>query len=272
MNGYTINWKSAFRVLAVIIGLSVLMCYGITYCQTFTKPDNVQSVTVYWNHDNPSGELITFRLYANGTVIWSGSQKETTLARSVFAVGNLLYATASDEAGNESDPSPTATLTFTPVEEPPDIPTEYDTFPLTFSRTNLEGWTRYGNVIVVTGVDGGVQLFGKYSGNTNNVAMISGSVVSEKSRTVKVIVSARTRYNDPLETLHFSVNNPEKSVQLSGRSVWTNYELGTFQIEQGVNVIQVRSYGTEFLVRSVSLVPVDADVTAPLAPGGLGVR
>jgi hypothetical protein len=34
----------------------------------------------------------------------------------------------------------------------------------------------------------------------------------------------------------------------------------------------VRSYNTEFLVRSVSLVPVDADVSAPLAPGNLGIR
>ena len=267
------NSKAQLTIaLIIIVGLFAMLAFSSSFGQTFTKPDNGASATIYWNHTNPAGEPITFRLYANGSVVWSGTQKETTLARSVFATDNLLYVTALDSVPNESDPSPTATLTFTPVEEPPDIPTEYDTFPLTFSRTNLEGWTRYGNVIVVTGVDGGVQLFGKYSSNTNNVAMISGSVVSEKSRTVKVIVSARTRYNDPLETLHLSVNNPEKSVQLSGRSVWTNYELGTFQIEQGVNVIQVRSYGTEFLVRSVSLVPVDADVVAPLAPGQLGIR
>jgi hypothetical protein len=194
------------------------------------------------------------------------------MLREYFNATNLLYFTASDSVPNESDPSPTITLTFTPVEEPPEEPAEFDVFPFTANRTNLEGWQRYGNVIVVTGTDGGVQLYGKYSDNTNNVSMISGSCVSEKARTVRVIVSAKTRYNDPLETMHFSVNAPEKSVQLSGRSTWTDYEVGTFQIEQGVNVIQVRSYNTEFLVRSVSLVPVDADVVAPLAPGVPGIR
>ncbi len=267
--------KKEREIYSWLIFIAVLVFLAwpfVVHGQTFTKPDNVPSVTVYWSHDNQSGEPITFRLYANGSVIWSGAQKETTLARSVFAANNLLYVTALDSVPNESEPSPTATLTFTPVEEPPDIPTEYDTFPLTFSRTNLEGWTRYGNVIVVTGTDGGVQLFGKYSSNTNNVSMISGGAVSEKARTVVAIITARTRYNDPLETMHVSINNPERSIQLHGRSTWTEYELGPFQIEQGQNVIQVRSYGTEFIVRSVSLVPVDADVTAPLAPGGLGVR
>jgi hypothetical protein len=267
--------KKEREIYSWLIFIAVLVFLAwpfVVHGQTFTKPDNVPSVTVYWSHDNQSGEPITFRLYANGTVIWSGGQKETTLARSVFAVDNLLYVTALDSVPNESEPSPTIALTFTPVEEPPDIPAEYDTFPLTFSRTNLEGWTRYGNVIVVTGTDGGVQLFGKYSSNTNNVAMISGSVVSEKAQDVKVIVSAKTRYNDPLETMHFSVQNPEKSVQLNSRSAWTDYSVGIFHLEQGLNILQVRSYNTEFLVRSVSLVPVDADVTAPLAPGGLGVR
>jgi hypothetical protein len=205
-------------------------------------------------------------------VVWSGPQKETTLARSVFAVDNLLYVTALDSVPNESEPSPSITLTFTPVEEPPEEPTEFDVFPFTANRTNLEGWQRYGNVVLVTGTDGGMMLFGKYSSNTNNVAMIGSSVNSEKARTVKVIISARTRYNDPLETMHFSVNAPEKSVQLSGRSTWTNYELGPFQIEQGQNVVQIRSYGTEFIVRSVSLVPVEADMVAPLAPGQPGIR
>lgn len=263
------------RTRLLIVALScigiALLC-GAAMSQTVTFPDNTPSVTVYWTHDNPSGEPITFRLYANGAVIWSGAQKETTLARSVFAVDNLLYVTALDSVPNESEPSPTLAVNFTPVEEPPDIPTEYDTFPLTFSRTNLEGWTRYGNVIVVTGADGGVQLYGKYTSGDNKVATISGSCVSEKARTVKVVVSARTRYNDPLEMMDFSINNPEKTVSLTGRSTWVDYEIGPFQIEQGQNVIQVRSYGTEFIVRSVSLVPVDADVTAPLAPGGLGVR
>jgi hypothetical protein len=261
---------------AIIISLSVwalsFVAYTAVNAQTVTFPDNTPSVTVYWTHDNPSGEPITFRLYANGSVIWSGPQKEVDIARSVFAVDNLLYVTALDSVPNESEPSPTLAVNFVPVEEPPDIPAEYDTFPLIFSRTNLEGWQRYGNVFVVTGADGGVQLYGKYSSNTNNVAMISGSVVSEKAQDVKVIVSAKTRYNDPLETMHFSVNNPEKSIQLSGRSVWRDYDVGTFQIEQGQNIVQVRSYNTEFLVRSVSLIPADADVTAPLAPGGLGVR
>jgi hypothetical protein len=259
-------------IIAAIIILSVLCFWMSSKAQTFTKPDNVPSVTVYWTHVNESGEPITFRLYANGSVVWSGPQKETTLARSVFAVDNLLYVTALDSVPNESEPSPSITLTFTPVEEPPEEPSEYDVFPVNFTRTQLEGWRRYGNVIVVTGADGGVQLFGKYSSNTNNVAMIGGSVNSEKARTVKVTISARTRYNDPLETMHFSVNAPEKSVQLSGRSTWTNYELGPFQIEQGQNVVQIRSYGTEFIVRSVSLVPVEADMVAPLAPGQPGIR
>ena len=259
-------------LIAGLVCILFAICCGPGIGQTFTKPDNVASVTVYWSHTNPSGEPITFRLYANGTVIWSGTQKETTLARSVFTVNNLLYVTAIDSVPNESDPSPTATLTFAPVEEPPEEPTEFDVFPFIASRTNLEGWNRYGNVIVVTGVDGGVQLFGKYSSNTSNVAMIGSSVASEKVRTVRVVVSARTRYNDPLETMHFSIQNPEKSVQLVGRSVWRDYDVGTFQIEQGQNIVQVRSYNTEFLVRSVSLVPVDADVVAPLAPGQLGIR
>lgn len=259
-------------VFGLALILSFVMGWSFAHCQTFTKPDNVPSVTVYWTHTNESGEPITFRLYANGTVVWSGGQKEITLARTVFAVNNLVHVTATDTAANESDPSPSITLTFTPVEEPPEVPTEYDTFPLTFNRSQLEGWPRYGNVVNVIGVDGGVMLFGKYSSGTNNVAMISGSVVSERARSVKVIVSARTRYDSPLEEMRFSVDNPEKAVMLNGRSTWTDYEVGTFQIEQGENVIQVRSYGTEFIVRSVSLVPVDADVTAPLAPGGLGVR
>jgi hypothetical protein len=259
-------------IIAAIIILSVLCFWMSSKAQTFTKPDNVPSVTVYWTHVNESGEPITFRLYANGSAVWSGPQKETTLARSVFAVDNLLYVTALDSVPNESEPSPTITLTFTPVEEPPEEPTEFDVFPFTANRTNLEGWQRYGNVVLVTGTDGGMMLFGKYSSNTNNVAMIGSSVNSEKARTVKVIISARTRYNDPLETMHFSVNAPEKSVQLSGRSTWTNYELGPFQIEQGQNVVQIRSYGTEFIVRSVSLVPVEADMVAPLAPGQPGIR
>lgn len=265
--------KQAQYFVGSIIGLAIFL-FGISvgHCQTFTKPDNVASVTVYWSHDNPSCEPITFRLYANGTVIWSGSQKEVEVMRSVLSTSNIFYVTALDSVPNESVPSPTISLTFTPVEEPPDIPAEYDTFPLTFSRTNLEGWQRYGNVYVVIGADGGVELFGKYSSATNNVAMISGGCVSDKARTVRVVVSARTMYNDPIETMHVSVNNPEKSVQLNGRSTWTDYEIGTFQIEQGQNIVQVRSYNTEFLVRSVSLVPVDVDVTAPLAPGQPGIR
>lgn len=242
----------------------------VSHCQTFTKPDNVASVTVYWNHDNPSGEPVTFRLYANGSVIWNGAQKETTLSRSVFTVNNLLYVTALDSVPNESEPSQTITLTFTPVEEPPEEPAEFDTFPLVCDSLDLFGWDRIsGNIVsgrYAWQYGGGLVFWGA---DVN--AVMARDVVSETARTVNVSVVARVPYYGDPGTLRLSANNPERSVTVTG-TAWKTYDLGVFQLEQGQNVVQLRAVGANFCVRSVSLVPVDADVVAPLAPGGLGIR
>jgi hypothetical protein len=257
-------------VFGLALILSFVMGWSFAHCQTFSFPTNTPNLTVYWTHTNPEGEPITFRLYANGSVVWSGAQKETTLARSVFAVDNLLYVTASDTVSNESEPSPTITLTFTPVEEPPEEPAEFDTFPLVCDSLDLFGWDRIsGNIVsgrYAWQYGGGLVFWGA---DVN--AVMARDVVSETARTVNVSVVARVPYYGDPGTLRLSVNNPERSATVTG-TAWKTYDLGAFQLEQGQNVVQVRAVGANFCVRSVSLVPVDADVTAPLAPGQPGIR
>jgi hypothetical protein len=268
-----------FKVWFVILFLILfpVMIQG----QTFSFPDTMKTgFRISWNHWNPVGEPILFKLFTNGAIFKTVQDSLYTDAlRATFPLAmNECWITASDSVGNESAPSPYFYMKMFPVTiNPPDTGSGGGTpligkFVYTVDEVvgdGEKGWV-VGNVSTLPHyrIAGGMVLWGQYAD-----AIWALNWLAPKAGTINIKIRVRTPNNDPPTAVPaFSVGVVEHRKPFANGDKFTWLDMGEYPVVKGNNIFQYRALKelrTNFVTDSLKISYTDQDVTAPSAPGAV---
>lgn len=258
-------------VIGAIVILSAFCCWLSSQAQTFSFPDTSKGPRLCsWTHDNPTGAPMTFRVYLNGSAKYSTANLFQSMPMSDFGATNLVWVTATNEVGRESDPSPVVTVNIFHVateEQPPVLTSGFPWHPTKGER--LGGSTVSGMVVVggkYAAAVGGDSCVIHYNDPKPSTYRLTRA--SNKYETVHVRIKARFPYFDNVpHEMKVQVNTVEKTVAVAGGPAWnqlTWYDAGDFPVGPGTNVILLTG-------KDVSWGDIEFQSTAPApaAPGGV---